>query len=291
MIHPSHKEGSILIFALIAVFVTSLLTIGLSKYLRSEHRHAKQHHSHQLDIQKCHAAIEQFTTAITPPEKTSQTALINWSQPFIPEDDPSIIIASQFQSDPTEIKDGPTDEESRISLNGNLPGALSVLIHEITRLPTDKCKSIEEEINALGEIHCPEQIRSCQSVTPELYNAIRPFITSSKLKTININTAPPVVLKALFSVAKSFDEKAADSLARKLYAFKSNGGHFQTCTPEEFSSKLGGLSITETLILNNAVKYLTVDSNLISGAAYSPTATILFTYNIKEQRIERITIL
>lgn len=126
------------------------------------------------------------------------------------------------------------------------------------------------------------------SLDEDAYRKIAPFVTAAPTQAVNVNTAPPEVLEALFSTAEAYGGLAARSLAAKIADFRRHGGVFVSADEAAIAEAVGGLNLAEAEALSAMRRFFTVKSRFFSGAARCGGTRVLFTFDRDASRIVRI---
>ncbi len=302
------QSGSILIFALVAVSVATLLSVGLSFWLRPQIAIANENAEYRRNLEKCYEIIDEYVKNVINTDTNEVDNLEeDWCKVYSSESDSQNITAiicgewpenDDCQSEIIGLKNNdhnpfrssyPQDEEGRYPLNMELKGPLAELIFIITEEDHGKCEDIAGEIYAMRPIVRREQIQAAPSMTPEIYRAIAPYVTAAPIETININTASDVVLKALFSVAQKYDSTASLTLSAKILAFRTDGGYFEKADAAAINLALGGLNQAELMLISMSREKISTTSRYISAVAISGSCKVYFTYDRKDKMFLRIT--
>lgn len=283
------KKGSVLVFALVAVTVLSVLAIGLATWLRPKLALSTQDNTNRLEVQRCLAAIEAFAEEMLITDTNGyDSASEAWKEPYTSEAVPEVTISCEYTPPNDKELKGASDEESKLPLNLDLVGPLEELIALATESPKELSSTIAKEIYSLRPIVCIEQILIAPTLTREHYRQIAPYITVSPIQGINLNTASELVLKALFSEARKYDAKAALTLSSKILAYRESEQALTSNDTTYLNSELNGLSQSEILLLQFAKEKTLVESRYISGKAVSKQTAIYFTYDRVEKKLTRL---
>lgn len=283
------KKGSVLVFALVAVTVLSILAIGLATWLRPKLALSTQDNTNRLEVQRCLAAIEAFAEEILITDTNGYDSVSEtWREPYTSETIPEVTIQSEYAPLTDKEPQGAIDEESKLPLNLDITGPLEELITLVTDSPRELSSAIAKEINSLRPIICTEQILMAPSLTKDIYRQIVPYITALPIQGINLNTASDVVLKALFSEAKKYDAKASLTLSAKILAYRESGQALTSNDTSYLNSELNGLTQAEILLLGAAKEKTLVESRYISGKATSKQVVIYFTYDRVDKTLTRL---
>lgn len=283
------KKGSVLVFALVAVTVLSILAIGLATWLRPKLALSTQDNTNRLEVQRCLAAIEAFAEEILITDTNGYDSVSEtWREPYTSETIPEVTIQSEYAPLTDKEPQGAIDEESKLPLNLDITGPLEELITLVTDSPRQLSSAIAKEINSLRPIICTEQILMAPSLTKDIYRQIVPYITALPIQGINLNTASDIVLKALFSEAKKYDAKASLTLSAKILAYRESGQALTSNDTSYLNSELNGLTQAEILLLGAAKEKTLVESRYISGKATSKQVVIYFTYDRVDKTLTRL---
>lgn len=283
------KKGSVLVFALVAVTVLSILAIGLATWLRPKLALSTQDNTNRLEVQRCLAAIEAFAEEILITDTNGYDSVSEtWREPYTSETIPEVTIQSEYAPLTDKEPQGAIDEESKLPLNLDITGPLEELITIVTDSPRQLSSAIAKEINSLRPIICTEQILMAPSLTKDIYRQIVPYITALPIQGINLNTASDIVLKALFSEAKKYDAKASLTLSAKILAYRESGQALTSNDTSYLNSELNGLTQAEILLLGAAKEKTLVESRYISGKATSKQVVIYFTYDRVDKTLTRL---
>lgn len=283
------KKGSVLVFALVAVTVLSVLAIGLATWLRPKLALSTQDNTNRLEVQRCLAAIEAFAEEILITDTNGYDSVSEtWREPYTSETIPEVTIQSEYAPLTDKEPQGAIDEESKLPLNLDITGPLEELITLVTDSPRELSSAIAKEINSLRPIICTEQILMAPSLTKDIYRQIVPYITALPIQGINLNTASDIVLKALFSEAKKYDAKASLTLSAKILAYRESGQALTSNDTPYLNSELNGLTQAEILLLGAAKEKTLVESRYISGKATSKQVVIYFTYDRVDKTLTRL---
>lgn len=283
------KKGSVLVFALVAVTVLSILAIGLATWLRPKLALSTQDNTNRLEVQRCLAAIEAFAEEILITDTNGYDSVSEtWREPYTSETIPEVTIQSEYAPLTDKEPQGAIDEESKLPLNLDITGPLEELITLVTDSPRELSSAIAKEINSLRPIICTEQILMAPSLTKDIYRQIVPYITALPIQGINLNTASDIVLKALFSEAKKYDAKASLTLSAKILAYRESGQALTSNDTSYLNSELNGLTQAEILLLGAAKEKTLVESRYISGKATSKQVVIYFTYDRVDKTLTRL---
>lgn len=283
------KKGSVLVFALVAVTVLSVLAIGLATWLRPKLALSTQDNTNRLEVQRCLAAIEAFAEEILITDTNGYDSVSEtWREPYTSETIPEVTIQSEYAPLTDKEPQGAIDEESKLPLNLDITGPLEELITLVTDSPRELSSAIAKEINSLRPIICTEQILMAPSLTKDIYRQIVPYITALPIQGINLNTASDIVLKALFSEAKKYDAKASLTLSAKILAYRESGQALTSNDTSYLNSELNGLTQAEILLLGAAKEKTLVESRYISGKATSKQVVIYFTYDRVDKTLTRL---
>ena len=285
----ARRSGSVLLVALAAVAVASTLAVALAAWLRPQLALSARRRESREGIRTSHACIDLFAESVLCVDTNGCDYLgEQWRLPFALGDPPRASLAPEF---PDAASDAHPcdDEEGRLPLNSDDVGPLAELIAIVSDdAGRDACQRLAGEILALRPIVRREQIRLAPSMSPETYAALAPFVTAAPVEGINLNTAPKPVLQALFAFAGRFDASAARTLADKIYAFRADGGHFDSAEPAAVNAALGGLAQAEVLLLAAAKGRLRAESRHFSSVAESGPARVVFTYDREGKRLVRV---
>jgi len=102
-----------------------------------------------------------------------------------------------------------------------------------------------------GKLQSGHELRLVRGMEPELFSKIEDHLTIFGTGKVNINTAGRVVLTCV-GISRGGDRKTAESLARKIVAFREGGNVFDEAT-DDIRTKL-----------NNAVALTTEELGLLS---------------------------
>ncbi len=285
------KSGSILIYAIVAVSVATLLSVGLSMWLRPQLKLAQSTTSWRYDIDSCYKLLNDYSANVLDTDTNGIDHLNeDWHLEYTNPDIPNAVIESEYpnlaldsivnkglyQGEP---KNGADDEDGKYPINLELPGVVANLITILTETDNSDALQIEEEIAAMRPIIRKEQLHTLTSMTDEIYNAIVPYITTAPVSAVNINTAPEPVLKALFSLIEKYDSKASLTLSSKMLAYRMQDGYFTSTEATSINTTLSGLNQTELMVISACKDKITTESRYISGRAVCGKAQLIFTYD------------
>lgn len=283
-----NREGSVLIFALAAVTIMSLLAIGLSIWLRPKLALIAQLNTARYESKCCYDAIQDFANEVLLSDTNGFDSTREvWCRPYISEANLDVTIQSEHTTQDSEELQGANDEESKLPLNLETTGPLEELLTLTIGCTRDNAAAIVKEIDALRPLLCVEQLKMVSSLSEDEYQKLIPYVTVMPIQGININTASEIVLKSLFSEAKKYDAKAAMTLSARILAYRQSGQAFTSVEQSHINSELNGLSQAELLLIGAAKEKIVVESRYISAKATAKSTAIHFTFDRLEKKLVR----
>lgn len=288
------EAGSILVLALWALFLLGMLAIAVSAHVGTRIELAR-HMKTRVRAYYAARAGAQAGMAILQLETNSWDALVErWANS--PKDfrDMSCGEASYSVYNVIQKADGSFstnyglgDEEARIDLNSRYPELLESLLTTAGGVSSEDAALLTERIRAArmnktlpdgnvwadssvsgGPFLSVHELLWIRGMSREVFDRIRDHITVNGGDRVNINTAAPAVLVALFR-RKGPSQASVDvtgSLTRKILSFRERGGIFENNRnlAEAFPDQRL-LSQDEINQLNEASPFVTVKSDHFRG--------------------------
>lgn len=285
-------SGSVMVLALVAAVVASMLAVAASAMLRSSMARAGDARTRRDCEREAVRRILDFAEdAILCDSNSFDAVCERWRNPDDGDDagggvSPAVLVPEFPDADAAAC----ADEESRIPLNGGTETPLAALLEALTGKPRELCAKTAAEIAALRPLRRREFIMLAPSLGPDEYRLVAPFVTAAPTAAVNVNTAPRPVLEAMFEAAGRFGTGAPRSLARKLLDFRASGGYLESLDAASVDSALGGLNQAEMEILLSVSAYATVKSRHFSGAAECGGARVVYTIDRETGGLARIAI-
>lgn len=282
-------SGSVMVMALVAVLVASMLAVAASALLRPSLARAGATEARRIGEREAVRCILAFAEeSILCDSNAFDAAWERWSS--ADGDVGSVSHAVLLPEFPYADDAACADEESRIPLNGDTEAPLAALLEALTGKPREMCVRIAAEMAALRPLPRREFAMLAPSLEPEDYRRIAPFITAAPTGAVNVNTAPRQVLEAMFAAAERFGAGASRSLARKFADFRASGGYLESLDAASVDSALGGLNQSEKEIFLAVSGFATVKSRHFSGAAECGGARIVYTIDRDTGSFARLSV-
>lgn len=288
--------GGILVIAVVSLSVATLLAIGAAASMRTSFRRVRSLDDRGRSIRLALECIESFAReALLCDSNGYDFAGERWSQPF-PEKGsarPARSLPFPATIEP-EFDAGSAscciDEESRLPVNHCPATPLAALIASTAAVPPARAKMVADEIIALRPYARREFILRAPSLDRQTFLKIAPYITAAPVRAVNINTASPEVLEALFTVADIYGGLAARSLAGKISDFRKRQGVFTSIDESAIAEAIGGLNLAEAEALSSMRRFFSIESRYFSGAARCGSSRVLFTIDRDTARIVRLAV-
>ncbi len=295
----SSRSGSLLIIAVVAVSVVTMIALSLAARLRSETTASDENRYRRETRQACRNAVLLFAADHLVADTNGWDALVeDWAEPWERRDEGWVLRVSeegwQARAQDTE---GIQDESGLVPLNADNQPLLASLLHVVAGLSESVALSLAETIVKDAPYVCQAQLAATPGLTPEAFAAIAPFVTFFPADTVNLNTAPEKVLLAVFAGAGTQDAVAAHTLSRRILAFRDAGNYFTSSSAQSVAKSLGGLPSPEMLIFTYCQNKFGVESDIFSGVAEATPARFwesgrragraFFTYDRKSRRFLR----
>ena len=268
------REGSLLIVAVVAVCVVTMVALSIAARLRAETAASEENRYRRETRQACRNAVLLFAAERLVTDTNGWDALAeDWAEPWERRDEGWVLRISRdgWQARPDETL-GVRDESGLIPLNGNGTPLLASLLHVAAGLSQGAAQALAETIDKNGPYVCLDQLAATPGLTPEAFAAIAPHVTFLPSERVNLNTASELVLIAVFAEAGTQDEVAARSLASRILAFRHADNYFTSSAAQSVAKSLGGLPSPETLILSYCQDKIGIETDVFSGTAEATPA-------------------
>lgn len=268
------KSGSLIIVAVVAVAVITMLALSLATSLRAHAAAADENSYRRETRQGCLNAVMRCVAERLTADTNGWDALTEeWAEPYERRAEEWVwrVSGTGWQERASDTA-GLIDESGFLPLNGGNPELLKALLKSGCALSDGAAEKLAAEIDKAGPYVCLEQLITVPGVTPEIFNALTPYLTVFAVEHVNINTAPEKVLRAVFEFAGTHDAAAAHSLYVRIRDYRNAGNSFTSASPQIIAKSLGGLPSNEALLLSYCQNKLTAASDIFSGIAEATPA-------------------
>jgi type II secretory pathway component PulK len=300
------RDGGLLIVALVAVAVVTMLALALGAWVRSQGA-LLEANRYRRDVRRetFNAATLCVAARLADDTNGWDAAVELWSrEPWERREEGWIMrVSGAGWSDRPGGTVGLTDECGKAPLNHASPALLAALLQAAASLPPDRATALalrivdwrdEDELVYGSEVTeeaaygapehpwqapnrpfgCVEELAAVPGIAPEAAAQLLPLLTVDGAGTVNLNTAPEPVLRALLRAAQADDEQAAVSLYDRLLTYRRAGFVFRASGALAVGRDLGGLPASEAALLARAEPLLAASSIAFSGVAEAtPAAT------------------
>ncbi len=268
------QSGSLLIVAVVAAAVATMLALSLASLLRASAKTSDEGRYRRETRQACRNAVMLFAAEHLMADTNGWDATTeDWGEPWERRAEEWVLrVSGDGWQTPAAATVGVRDETARISVGANGQTLLAALLHVAAGLPDDAAFELASKISSKGPYACLSHLASVSELSQNEFGAIAPHITLFNAERVNLNTASERVLEAVFHAAGTQDIGATRTLLEHIRAFRRAGNAFTSASPASVARSLGGLPADEMLILANSQNWLTVESDLFSGVAEATPA-------------------
>ena len=285
------RAGSVMVLAIVAVAVATTVAVFVAAWLRQATALALARREARVGTALCADAVRAFARDVLFCDTNGYDAVTEgWRAPVLEGDLAGAVFGPEFPLEEGARFKAVDDEESRLPLNSDQPGALVALLEGAAGLPPEAARKLAGEIFVLRPSARREQLRHAPSMKPAIYEAIAPFVTAAPVAGINLNTASEQALRAVFAFAEKYDSSAARTLAAKIRAFRANGGVFRSAEPAAVNADLGGLAQGEMLLVEAGAERFVVESRFFSGVVRGGAVEMVFTLDRETRTLVRETV-
>jgi type II secretory pathway component PulK len=296
--------GSLLIIALVAVSVVTLLVLSLGSWVAAQSTVlADNRFRREVRLGARNAAVLCLAERVAPDTNHWDAAGEPWArEPWERRDEGWVMRVSGcgWREEPGATV-GLVDESGKVPLNTAPEFLLTALFREAAGVPEAIAASYAQRIadwrdadsvagggatpeaTAYGTREqpweasnrpfvCVEELAGIPSMAPGHYAAIAPYLTVEGSGRINLNTASEPVLRAAFQVVSAGDGGAAARLMGRMMTHRRAGYFFTAATAAGIGRDLGGLPADEATLLGRVESYVTVQSAAVSGIAEATPA-------------------
>jgi type II secretory pathway component PulK len=270
----NRRSGSLLIVAVVAAAVATMLSLSLAAILRASAKTSDEGRYRRETRQACRNAVLIFAAEHLVSDTNGwDAATEEWGEPWERRAEEWVLRVSGdgWQTHAAATK-GVRDESSCIPLGPKAQPLLAALLHVAAGIPDDTALDLARQISDKGPYACSSHLAANSGLTDKEFEAIAPHVTLFPTERVNINTAPEKVLEAVFHAAGTLDAGANRMLLSRIRAFRKAGNAFTSATPASVARSLGGLPADEMLVLANSQDWLTVESDIFSGVAEATPA-------------------
>lgn len=299
------RDGSLLLIALVAVSVVTLLALALGAWIRAQGS-ALESNRYRREIRDGtrQAALLWLAERILPDTNAWDAAGEPWAAaPWERREEGWIMrVSADGWRDEPGATAPPVDESGKLPLNLAPVPLLAALLREAAALPAvvaeGQARRIVDwrdtdaraegggeigEAEAYGTRGQPWQapnrafvsvaeLARVPGLTPESCDALMPLVTIEAPDRLNLNTAHESVLRAALPVLGGGDTGAAFRLMGRILAFRRAGNRFTVATATAIGRELGGLPADEAALLGRMEGFVTVVSSAVSGVAEATPA-------------------
>ena len=268
------RSGSLLIVAVVAATVATMLSLSLAAILRASARTSDEGRYRRETRQACRNAVLIFAADHLVSDTNGwDAATEDWGEPWERRAEEWVMRVSgngwQTPAAPTE---GIRDESSRIPLGPGAQPLLAALLHVAAGVPDDAAQDLARQVSSKGPYACLSHLAAESGLTDKQFEAIAPHVSLFGTEQVNVNTASETVLESVFHAAGTIDLGALRTLLSRIRSFRKAGNAFTSATPASVAHSLGGLPADEMLILANSQDWLTVESDVFSGVVEATPA-------------------
>ena len=270
----SMRTGSLLIVAVIAAAVATMLSLSIAAMLRASAKTSDEGRYRRETRQACRNAVLLFAADHLVSDTNGwDSATEDWGEPWERRAEEWVLrISGDGWQIHTAATAGILDESSRIPLGSNAQPLLAALLHVAAGIPDETSADIAQNISSKGPYACLSHLASAAGLTDTEFEAISPHVTLFPTEHVNLNTASEKVLESVFRAAGTLDAGALRTLLSRIRSFRKAGNAFTSASAVSVAKSLGGLPADEMLILANSQDWLTVQSNIFSGVAEATPA-------------------
>lgn len=298
------RDGGILVVALVAVAVVTMLALALGAWVRGQSALLENNrYRREVRREALNAATLCVAARLAGDTNGWDAAVELWSrEPWERREEGWImrVSGSGWQERPGATA-GLTDECGKLPLNRAGPELLAALLQAAAGLPPDRSMALArrlvdwrdaDELSYGGEateaaaygapdqpwqaanrpFACVEEVAAVPGLPPETAAQLLPLLTVDGVGTVNLNTAPEPVLRALLRSAQAGDEQAAVSLHDRLLEYRRSGFFFTASGALAIGRALGGLPANESALLGRVEPLLAASSVAFSGVAEATPA-------------------
>ncbi len=296
--------GSVLILALWALFLLTLMAVSAAHRASAEVHFARRMRARLTAYSIARAAVERakiwMATQTNAWDGRPDNERLFRDVPF--EAGVFSIRSREAMSHEASTEEimgyGPLGEESRINLNRADVPLLAAFLHGTGGLDSQAAEELAASIVDWRDpddvplpggaetdhyqrlkpsyacpnapFRCVHELLLVKGMHPETFQRLRPFITVFGTGKINLNSAPRPVLLSVARAAGPEAGPVAESLTDKLAAFQEAGGMFRQATAGVMVSELdrfAGLSADERALFTALLRYATIRSTCFGGQA------------------------
>ena len=268
------RSGSLLIVAVVAAAVATMLALSLASLLRASAKTSDEGRYRRETRQACRNAVMLFAAEHLMADTNGwDAATEDWGEPWERRAEEWVLrISGDGWHIPAAATVGIRDESARISVGANGQALFASLLHVAAGLSDDATYALASKITSKGPYARLSHLASASELSQNEFEAIAPHITLFNTERVNLNTASECVLESVFHAAGTQDIGATRTLLDHIRAFRRAGNAFTSASPASVARSLGGLPADEMLILANAQHWLTVESDIFSGVAEATPA-------------------
>ena len=299
------RDGSLLLIALVAVSVVTLLALALGAWIRAQGT-ALESNRYRRDIRDGtrQAALLWLAERLLPDTNAWDAAGEPWAdEPWERREEGWVLrVSADGWRDEPGATAAPRDESGKLPLNQAPAPLLAALLREAAALPEAAAEVQAQRIvdwrdadaraEGRGDIGEAEdngtrgqpwqapnrvfvsvaELARVPGLTPEACDALMPLVTVEAPGRLNLNTAHENVLRAALTVMGGGDSGAAVRLMGRILAFRRAGNRFTLATATAIGRDLGGVPADEAALLGRMEGYVTVASSAVSGVAEATPA-------------------
>lgn len=286
------RKGSILLIALVAVLFAGALALSLASRMAAA-LSAAERHSYRLEATAaCRNAVILFVADRLIADTNGFDHLgEKWNEPWERREEGWVMRVSGSGFPAVGPASGVIDEERRLSAVSNSAPAFAELLRISGGMGGKNAEAVAAQLENSAPFTTLAEVSALGGMEDRAFARVRDKLTTFELPSVNVNTAAPELLEALFGSAGAKDSFAAANLVARIRAFREAGNFFTSAESRAIAKSLGGLPADEAAVLDYCSARLTVASDIFSGVAEaadashweagSPPRKAHFTYNRK----------
>ncbi|MDD5707384.1 MAG: type II secretion system protein GspK [Kiritimatiellae bacterium] len=291
------RDGSILVVALVAVSVVTMLALALGSWVCSQNGLLAANHDRRASRNAAANAANWCVAELLAADTNGWDAgSETWGrEPWERREEQWIMrVSGRGWSPAPGETSGLLDEAGKVPLNAAGAAWLAVLLQECAIVPAETAAGLaarvvdwrdDDDLAGNGKLTeeaaygtrdrpwaspnrpfaCVEELADVPGMTAEIVEPILPLVTVAGAGTVNLNTASEAVLRALFASCAAGDERAAPALLERVLLFRRAGKVFMANGAKSLGRDLGGLPAGEAALLARAEPLLGVSSTAFSG--------------------------
>ncbi len=298
------RNGSLLIVALVASAVVTILALALATWVRAQSGQLGGTHQREVALRMAaNAAILAVADRLATDTNAWDAATEPWGrEPWETLLDGWHLQVSALEPWEEDSTAAFTDECGKLPLNHADRSMLEALLRDGAGLSAERGRTLAamivdwrdadrlaferplNEADAYGTrdepweapnrpFACVEELVLLPGVSDELLRRLAPLVTVEGEGGINLNTAPEMVLRALILSRSADDYAGGVNLLAALVAHRREGGVFHAADPAAIGQALGTLPADQAALLARLEPFMTVASSAFSGLARVRPAT------------------